>query len=225
MTHSPYYFAMFYVYYTMLILSLSLYGTSGSIIKPSCSGITADSQQGQFRSCNLCLLTSAFRRRELYIFHYKRKYMFRRIPYASNGSFNPYIITNKEAYMVNGNPAGSKESNGHKLTSPNKPQFQKCFTKELSEPLCSSNLPAVQMHFKNYCLDVPGKFSFAIEFNTLLCEKQRNQYTLCVMFQNLQNTKVVFHTFHRKKIISPRWHLPRGTSSYTVRGAIVRIRP
>ena len=88
--------------------------------------------------------------------------MFRRIPYASNGSFNPYIITNKEAHMVNGNPAGSKESNGHK-TSPNKPQFQKCFTKELSEPLCSSNLPAVQMHFKNYCLDVPGKFSCAID--------------------------------------------------------------
>ena len=135
---------MFYVYYTMLILSLSLYGTSWSIIKPSCSRITADSQQGQFRSCNLCLLTSAFRRRELYIFHYKRKYMFRRIPYASNGSFNPYIITNKEAHMVNGNPAGSKESHGHK-TSPKKTQFQKCFTKELSEPLCSSNLPAVQM--------------------------------------------------------------------------------
>ena len=113
----------------MLILSLSLYGTSWSVIKPSCFRITADSQQGQFRSCNLCLLTSAFRRRELYIFHYKRKYMFRRIPYASNGSFNPYIITNKEAHMFNGNPAGSKESNGHK-TSPNKPQFQKCFTKE-----------------------------------------------------------------------------------------------
>ena len=142
----------------MLIVSLSLYGTSWSIIKPSCSRITADSQQGQFRSCNLCLLTSAFRRRELYIFHYKRK----RIPYASNGSFNPYIITNKEAHMVNGNPAGSKESNGHK-TSPNKPQFQKCFTKELSEPLCSSNLPAVQIHFKNYCLDVPGNFSCAID--------------------------------------------------------------
>ena len=53
--------------------------------------------------------------------------------------------------MVNRNPAGSKESNADK-TPPCKPQFQKCFAKELSEPLCSSNLPAVQIHFKNYCL-------------------------------------------------------------------------
>lgn len=178
---------------SMLILSLSLYGTSWSIIKPSRSRITADSQLGQFRSCNLCLFTFAFRRRELYIFHYKRKYMFRRIPYASNGSFNPYIITNKEAHMVNGNPAGSKESNGHK-TSPHKPQFQKCFAKELSEPLCSSNLPAVQMHFKNYCLDVPGKFSCAIDcfmelscyiFKDAIACVERNEffemlYTACV---------------------------------------------
>lgn len=71
--------------------------------------------------------------------------------------------------MVNGNPAVSEESNCHK-TSPNKPQFQKCFAKELSEPLCSSNLPAVQMHFKNYCLDVPGKFSCALDcFMELSC--------------------------------------------------------
>ena len=141
--------------------------------------------------------------------------MFRRIPYASNGSFNPYIITNKKAHMVNGNPAGSNESNGHK-TSPNKPQFQKCFTKELSEPLCYSNLPAVQMHFKNYCLDVPGKFSCAIDClnSTPFYVKNKEINILCEMFQNLQNTKVVFHTFHRKKIISPRWHLPRGTSSF-----------
>ena len=49
-----------------------------------------------------------------FISHHRRKYLSRRIPYASNGSFNPYIITNKEAHMVNGNPAVPKDSNCHK---------------------------------------------------------------------------------------------------------------
>ena len=34
---------------------------------------------------------------------YSGKYLQRRIPHASHGSFNPYIITNKEAHIVNGN--------------------------------------------------------------------------------------------------------------------------
>ena len=31
---------------------------------------------------------------------FKQKYLSRKIPYASNGSFNPYIITNKEAHIM-----------------------------------------------------------------------------------------------------------------------------
>ena len=29
--------------------------------------------------------------------------LLRRIPHASHGSFNPYVITNKEAHIINGN--------------------------------------------------------------------------------------------------------------------------
>ena len=74
--------------------------------------------------------------------------------------FNPYIITNKEAaHRVNGNPAVPKDSNCHKCSQTLKPQLQKCFPEEVSEPLCCSGLPPVQMHFRNHCLDFPGKFS------------------------------------------------------------------
>ena len=36
--------------------------------------------------------------------------LFRRIPYALNGSFNPHVTTNKELHIrkINGNPAFSK---------------------------------------------------------------------------------------------------------------------
>ena len=35
------------------------------------------------------------------------KYLLRRIPHASHGSFNPYVITNKEAHIINGNMFGN----------------------------------------------------------------------------------------------------------------------
>ena len=38
-----------------------------------------------------------------YIAIYRGKYLQRRIPHASHGSFNPYIITNKEAHIIDGN--------------------------------------------------------------------------------------------------------------------------
>ncbi|RMX55663.1 hypothetical protein pdam_00001715, partial [Pocillopora damicornis] len=34
---------------------------------------------------------------------YERKYLFRRFAHASNGSFNPCVITNKAAHIVNEN--------------------------------------------------------------------------------------------------------------------------
>ena len=117
----------------------------------------------------------------------------RRIPYASNGSFNPYIITKKEAHLVNGNPALSKGSNSRK-SSQTKPHLQERFGKEISQPLPRSFLPVEQMHFRNYCLDFPGKFSCAIDcFMELSCyifkdaieSVERNEffemlYTACV---------------------------------------------
>lgn len=38
-----------------------------------------------------------------YIAIYRGKYLQQRIPHASHGSFNPYIISNKEAHIINGN--------------------------------------------------------------------------------------------------------------------------
>ena len=90
-----------------------------------------------------------------YISHYKQKYLSRRIPYASNGSVNPYLITNREAHMVDGNPAVPKDSVCHKCSQTLKPKLQKCFPEEVSEPLCRSGLPPVQIHFRNHCLDFP----------------------------------------------------------------------
>ena len=43
--------------------------------------------------------------------------------------------------MVNGNPALPKDSNCHKCSQTLKPQLQKCFPEEVSEPLCRSGLP------------------------------------------------------------------------------------
>ena len=100
----------------MLFLSLILYGASCSIIKPSFSCFTVNPQLQKLRSCSLCLFTVAFWHHIFYISHYKRKYLSRIIPYASNGSFNPYMITNKEAHMVNGNPPVPKDSNCHKCS-------------------------------------------------------------------------------------------------------------
>ena len=120
---------MIYVHCSVLFLSLILYRSSCSIIKPSFSCFTVNSQPEKFISCSLCLFTAAFRRHIFYISRYKIKYLSRRIPYASNGSFNPYIITNKEAHMINGNPTVPKDSNFHKYSP-----IKKCFPEEVSEP-------------------------------------------------------------------------------------------
>ena len=45
------------------------------------------------------------------IFKYKGKYLLRRIPHASHGSFNPFVISNKQAHIINGNiPVYTKET-------------------------------------------------------------------------------------------------------------------
>ena len=51
-----------------------------------------------------------------YIAIYKGKYLQRRIPHASHGNFNHYIITNKEAHIINGNITDSNIKN-NKATS------------------------------------------------------------------------------------------------------------
>ena len=43
----------------------------------------------------------------IHIERYRGKYLLRRIPHASHGSFNPYVMTNKEAHIINGNMFGN----------------------------------------------------------------------------------------------------------------------
>ena len=47
--------------------------------------------------------TCAYQNVSVLYLRYERKYLLRRVPYASNGSFNPYVITYKETHIVNGN--------------------------------------------------------------------------------------------------------------------------
>ena len=66
-----------------------------------------------------------------YIAIYKGKYLQRRIPHASHGSFNPYIITNKEAHIINFARFSSD------LQNPNLPQDE---ASELEQDLTKDEL-------------------------------------------------------------------------------------
>ena len=39
----------------------------------------------------------------IYNYNYGGKFLLRRIPHALHGSFNPYVISNIEVYIINGN--------------------------------------------------------------------------------------------------------------------------
>ena len=77
---------------------------------------------------------------------YRGKYLQRRIPHAWHWSFNPYIITNKEAHIINGNITNSNIKN--KATS----------ARQLSLETNDN-----RRHFMNYCLTHPGRYSCAVD--------------------------------------------------------------
>ena len=86
------------------------------------------------------------------VFTYSRKYLCRRIPHASNGSFNPYVITNKHAHIINGNI----------FSTDKKDMENKCVRISTEAYAASSTTPqftTVPRHFINYCFKHPGKFS------------------------------------------------------------------
>lgn len=84
----------------------------------------------------------SFNKNIIRIMKYSGKYLQKRIPHASHGSFNPYIITNKEAHIVNGNiSVGYIKKN--EATSSNQ---------QLQET--NNN----RRHFMNYCLTHSGRF-------------------------------------------------------------------
>lgn len=96
----------------------------------------------------------SFNKKIIRIMKYSGTYLQRRIPHASHGSFNPYIITNKEAHIVNGNiSVGYIKKN--EATSSNQ---------QLQET--NNN----RRHFMNYCLTHSGRFSCAVDsfLNSLL---------------------------------------------------------
>ena len=82
------------------------------------------------------------------IFKYKGKYLLRRIPHASHGSFNPFVISNKQAHVINGNiPVRTKETDN--------------VTGIIQQPATGTN--DRRQHFMNYCLTHPEKFSCAVD--------------------------------------------------------------
>lgn len=82
-----------------------------------------------------------------YITKYRGRYLQRRIPHASHGSFNPYIITNKEAHVINGNITDSNLKKN----------------KATSAGQHSQETNNNRTHFMNYCLTHPGRFSCAVD--------------------------------------------------------------
>ena len=82
----------------------------------------------------------------IHIERYRGKYLLRRIPHASHGSFNPYVITNKEAHIINGNMFGN---------------VTKDKTRAISE--LSQQTTKDRRHFMNYCFTHAGKFSWAVD--------------------------------------------------------------
>ena len=94
---------------------------------------------------------------------YVRKYLCRIIPHASNGSFNPYIITNKDAHIIYGNIFSSDKVHLKKKQATS-PMNTLSTTSRTSQLICSGR------HLMNYCLNHSGKFSCAVDcFLELSC--------------------------------------------------------
>ena len=81
------------------------------------------------------------------IFRFRGRYLSRRIRYPSNGSFNPFSISNKEAHILNGNINNLEAA---KMFEENSYSFGRD-------------------HFSNYCLNNAGKFSCAVDCFLELC--------------------------------------------------------
>ena len=90
---------------------------------------------------------------------FRGKYLSRRLPYPSSGSFNPYVISNKEAHIINGN-INNKENTECLHSNQNR---------LMSVDISSSEGILCRNHFQNYCLTHFGKFSCAVDCFLELC--------------------------------------------------------
>ena len=127
------------------------------------------------------------------LFKYRGRYFSRRIPYPSNGSFNPFAISNKEAHIWNGNINSSENTEQFRRSS--------------SISICNSSSDGLlgRSHFQNYCLRHFGKFSCAVDcflelcyaiFRSQLHNITRNDffdliYESCIARQNLGAVDIV----------------------------------
>ena len=116
-----------------------------------------------------CLLY--FQSSTVNIFKYKWKYLLRRILHASRGNSNPYVISNKQAYI--------QLSMGIYQFVPKKQNI----TAIIERPATGTNDRRQQ--FMNYCLTHPAKFSCAVEcflelnyaiFKDFLRHTERNEF-------------------------------------------------
>lgn len=93
---------------------------------------------------------------------YSGKYLCRRIPHASNGSFNPYVITNKHAHIINGNIFSTDNTDSENKSA--------TISTEANAASSTTSPNTVPRHFINYCFKHPGKFSCAVDcFLELSC--------------------------------------------------------
>ena len=76
--------------------------------------------------------------------------MLRRIPHASHGSFNPYVISNKEAHIINGNIFVGK------------------VTKYKATTICEQSQQGTndRRHFMNYCFALHVNCSLILNHGT-----------------------------------------------------------
>jgi len=111
---------------------------------------------------DLLKLGSVCRNCSIIFFRFRGRYLSRRIAYPSNGSFNPFIISNKEAHIVNGNinsEATKVLEEKHNATC------------DSTDSICTYMYEGsnVRDHFRNYCLTNVGKFSCAVDCFLELC--------------------------------------------------------
>lgn len=123
-----------------LLLSLTFHGL-GRANSAMFSNMVASKQ---------CLCSFRY---SVHIPKYTGKYLCRRIFHASNGSCNPFIITNKEAHTIHGNPFFKSVQS--KRTSNSQTPLSSCAD--------HTYLVNTQRHFTNHCLDYPGKYSCAVD--------------------------------------------------------------
>ena len=111
------------------------------------------------------------------VFRFRGKYLTRRIPYPSNGSFNPFVISNKDAHISNGNINMLEAA---KLFEENSYSFGRD-------------------HFSNYCLNNAGKFSCAVDCFLELCYG--------VFYNHLHNTThneffdIIYESCNQREIL------------------------